>query len=215
MSIFRWRWARFVAITAFATALGVGIFGARQPILRTAGWALVVDDPVGPVDIIVVAASADGAGVLEAADLVHSGIAARVAVFGDPPSSVDREFLRRGIPYEDEAARLTRQLRALGVTTIEQIPRAGGTQAEGLVLPGWCDEHQFRSILVVSSRDHSRRLHRVLHRSMKGHRTKITIRPSRYSPFDPDRWWETRDGIRTEIIELQKLLLDVVRHPIS
>jgi hypothetical protein len=32
------------------------------------------------------------------------------------------------------------------------------------------------------------------------------------SSFDPDRWWESRDGVKTEIVELQKLLLDVVLH---
>jgi hypothetical protein len=32
---------------------------------------------------------------------------------------------------------------------------------------------------------------------------------------DPDRWWKTRGGVRTEIIELQKLLLDFTLHPIS
>jgi hypothetical protein len=38
---------------------------------------------------------------------------------------------------------------------------------------------------------------------------------ARYSDFDPDRWWGSRGGIRIEIEELEKLLLDVVRHPIS
>ena len=50
---------------------------------------------------------------------------------------------------------------------------------------------------------------------MKGHPTRVTVRPARYSIFDPDRWWETRAGVRTEIIELQKLVLDVVLHPMS
>jgi hypothetical protein len=50
---------------------------------------------------------------------------------------------------------------------------------------------------------------------MKGHPTRVTVQPARYSNFDPDRWWETRGGVRTEIIELQKLLRDVVLHPIS
>src|SRR5215475_688569 len=35
--------------------------------------------------------------------------------------------------------------------------------------------------------------------------TRVTVHPSRYSSFDPDGWWETRSGIRTEIVELQKL----------
>ncbi len=209
------RWLRILGLVVLVGAVVIGVRGIREPILRAAGWALVVEEPVGPADIIVVGVDADGAGVLEAADLVQSGIASRVAVFADPPDQVDREFLRRGIPYEDRAAQSTRQLRALGVTAIAEIPRASGTEAEARVLSNWCDEHRFRSIVFVSTRDHSRRLRRVLQRSLKGHQTRITVRPARYSPFDPDRWWETRSGVRTEVIEFQKLLLDLIRHPIG
>jgi hypothetical protein len=125
-------------------------------------------------------------------------------------------FIRRGIPYENAKARSVRYLRLLGVTAIEQIPRAvAGTEDMGEVLPDWCDRHQFRSIVVVSKPDHSRRVYRVLHRAMRDHQTRVRIRVTRYSGFDPDRWWETRSGIRTEIIELQKLLFDLIRHPLS
>ena len=33
---------------------------------------------------------------------------------------------------------------------------------------------------------------------MKGHPTRVTVRSARYSSFDPDRWWETRAGVRTK-----------------
>ncbi len=39
--------------------------------------------------------------------------------------------------------------------------------------------------------------------------------PGGRSSFDPDQRWETRDGIRTEIIERQKLSLDVMCYPLS
>jgi len=215
----RWRrWLWILAILVLASAVAAGVPSIRGRILRSAGWALVLHDkPIESADIIVVSTGADGAGTLEAADLVHSGVATRVAVFADPPSDVvDFEFIRRGIPYEDAAARSTRQLRSLGVETIEQIPRAvAGSEDEGQVLPEWCDQHGFRSIVVVTTSDHSRRLWRILHRSMKGHRTSVAIWPARYSTFEPDRWWETHDGIRTEVAEFEKLLLDVARHPIS
>jgi hypothetical protein len=212
----RLRWTRVLAVVLLVGAVIVGAPPTRESLLRAAGWVLLVNEPVEPADIIVVATDADGPGVLEAADLVRRGIATRVAVFADPPGRVDREFIRRGVPYEDEAARLTRQLRSLGVMAIEQIPRAdAGTQGEGDVLPGWCDQHQFRSVVVVTTADHSRRLRRVLRRAMRGHPTRVTVRPAPYSEFDPDRWWESRGGIRTEIIELQKLLLDIARHPLS
>src|SRR5262245_56557628 len=213
----RWpRWARGVVVATLLTAIIVGVPAVREPILLAVGWALVVKEPIAPADTIVIALDAGGAGVLEAADLVQSGIATRVAVFADPPSGVDHEFIRRGLPYEDEAARQIRQLGMLGVRDIVQIPRtAAGTHGEGQVLPVWCDQHQIGSIVIVTTTDHSRRLRRVLDRSMKGHATSVAIQPSRYSNFDPDRWWETRSGMRTAIIELQKLLLDIVVQPWS
>jgi hypothetical protein len=131
----------------------------------------------------------------------------------DPPSGEDYEFIHRGLPYEDAGARQIRQLRSLGVTDVGQISRIDGTEDEGRVLPRWCDEHHLQSIVVVATKDHSRRLQRVLDRVMKGHPTHVTVHAARYSSFDPDRWWETRGGVRTEIIELQKLLLDVMLHP--
>jgi uncharacterized SAM-binding protein YcdF (DUF218 family) len=216
MSSRRPRWAWILVVVALAAAAIVAVPSIREPVLRTAGWALVVNEPVAPADIIVISPDSGGAGALEAADLVQSGIATRVAVFADPPSGEDHEFIRRGLPYEDGAARQIRQLSWLGVTDVVQIPRTDvGTEGEAQVLPPWCDQHQFRSIVLVAARDHSRRLRRVLDRAMKGHPTRVTVRPARYSNFDPDRWWETRDGVRTEIIELQKLVLDVVLHPMS
>jgi hypothetical protein len=214
--IFRWpRWAQTLLVFAFAAFAIVAICSFREPILQAAGWALVFNEPVAPADVIVLTIDSGGAGALEAVDLVHSGISKRVAVFNDPPSGEDYEFIRRGLPYEDEGAREIRQLKSLGVTDVVQISRADGTESEGQVLPLWCDEQHLRSIVVVATKDHSRRLRRVLDRLMKGYTTRVTVQAARYSSFDPDLWWETRTGIRTEVIELQKLLLDVLLHPMS
>jgi hypothetical protein len=210
------RWALILLVCVLGGAAIFGVRAIRTPILRAAGWALVVDEPLEPADIIVVAVDADGPGVLEAADLVRSGIAARVAVFAEPPDDADHELIRRGLTHEDAASRSVRQLESLGIAAVDRVPRAvEGTEDEGRVLPGWCDQHQFLSVVMVGASDHTRRLRRVLHRSMEGHRTRVTVRSAHYSRFDPDRWWQTRGGIRTEIEELEKLFLDLVRHPIS
>jgi len=218
MSYRRPRWASIlVVVVTLAAAAIVAVPSIRESVLRAAGWALVVhEQPIAPADVIVVSLASGGAGALEAADLVQGGIATRVAVFTDPPSGEDHEFIRRGLPYEDASARQIRQLRWLGVTDVMQIPGAeAGTEGESQVLPPWCDHHQFRSIVFVAARDHSRRWRRVLNRVMKGHPTRVMVQPARYSIFDPDRWWETRDGVRSEIVELQKLVLEVVLHPLS
>jgi uncharacterized SAM-binding protein YcdF (DUF218 family) len=203
-----------VAVVVAAAAV-IAIPSVREPLLRAAGRALVVYDAIAPADVIVVSLDSGGAGALEAADLVKGGVATRVAVFADPPSGEDLEFIRRGLPYEDASARQMRQLKSLGVTDIMQISRTeSGSESEALVLPQWCDQHQLHSIVFVTTRDHARRLRRVLDRAMRGHATRIAVQPSPYASFDQNRWWETRDGIRTEIVELQKLLLDVVLHPL-
>jgi len=212
------RWPRWGSMLLLVLALVAGAIVAvpavREPVLRAAGWALVVNEPLGVADIIVISLDSGGAGALEAADLVKSGIATRVAVFTDPPSGEDLEFIRRGLPYEDESAKQIRQLGWLGVTDVVEIPRTeAGTEGEGQVLPPWCDHHELRSIVFVVGRDHSRRIRRILSRIMKGHPTRVIVQPARYSSFDPDRWWETRSGIRTEIVELQKLALDIILHP--
>lgn len=202
---------------ALATLLALAVVPAsRRAILQAAGRILVAEDAIGPADVIVLA-SDGGAGMLEVADLVQDGVAPRVAVFAHLADEVvDREFRRRGIVYEDAAARSVRQLKALGMEAIDIIPtRVGGTEDQGRVLPPWCDQQRFRSVLVVADRDHSRRLRRVLRRSMRGHTARVAVRASRYSEFDPDRWWETRGGLRTGILEFAKLFLDGVRHPFS
>jgi hypothetical protein len=211
----RWYW--FISAALLLSILAVWVPESRRYILRSAGRLIVVDQPsVKSADIIVVAIDADAAGTLEAADLVHRGVSNRVAVFDDPPSSVDREFLRRGLPYEDRAATSTRQLRSLGVQNVGQIPRStSGTEQEGEILPSWCETYRYHSVVLVTSSDHSRRLSRILRRSLRTHQISITIQNSTYSEFNLDTWWKSRAGVRAGIIELEKLLVDVVRHPFS
>jgi uncharacterized SAM-binding protein YcdF (DUF218 family) len=214
---FAWSmWATILAALTVAAFLIDDIRLLREPVLRAAGWALVINnEPVTHADFIVLTIDSGGAGALEAADLVQAGVSKQVAVFRDSPGTEDFEFIRRGLPYEDEGARQIRQLRALGVTDIVQVSRVDGTGTEGQVLAQWTDEQHLKSIVVVATKDHSRRLRRVLGRAMKGNPTHFTVWAAHYSEFDPDRWWETRDGARTEIIELQKLLLDALLHPWS
>ena len=211
MRMSHWRRYRVAVLLAFLTLVAVGVPAIRRSILRAAGGALVVNEPVSSADIIVISGEADGAGELEATDLIHRGVATRVAIFAYAPDEVQSEFIHRGASYEDSAARSVRRLKALGVENIVQIPGyAKGTENEGPILARWCDEQRFRSIVVLGVPDHTRRLRRVLRRHLKGHQTVVIVCSARHAVFDPDRWWESRDGIRTEIGEFEKLLLDIM-----
>jgi len=213
-------WRRAGVWLALLLVLAIALIGAipdvRHFALRSAGWALVASDSEEPADIIVIAVDAGAAGVLEATDLVHRGIASRVAVFAEPPDPLATEFAKRGLSPTNLVPWSVRVLNALGITQIEviaQIPN--GTEEEGKILPAWCDQKGFGTIIFVSTSDHSRRTRRVLQRSMSGHHTRVLVRYSSYSRFQPDAWWMTRNGIRTEFVEGEKLLYDVLRHPFS
>jgi hypothetical protein len=214
---FGWSWpATILAALALAAIATAAIRPLRESVLRAAGWALVVNsEPVAPADIIVLTLDSGAAGALEAADLVQSGVSKRVAVFDEPLNREHTEFTRRGLAYEDAGARQVRELMTLGVTEVVHISKVSGTGDEGQMLPQWSDDQHVRSMVVVAAKDHSRRMQRVLDRSMRGHPTEVTVRAARFTGFDPDQWWKTRGGVRTEIVELQKLLLDLALHPVS
>src|ERR1700742_4045717 len=92
------RWAPILVVVALAAFAIFAFRSLREPVLRAAGWALVVNEPVASADVIVLSLDSGGAGALEAADLVQSGISKRVAVFMAPPGGADQEFIRRGLP---------------------------------------------------------------------------------------------------------------------
>jgi hypothetical protein len=118
-------------------------------------WALVFNALMSwsrPPTSSSVSLASCAAGVIEAADLVQSGIVTRAAVFTYPPTLEEHEFIRGGLPYESASATQTRRLNWLGVTEVMQIPGAEiGTEGEGQVLPSRSDQHQF-SLHCVRSR---------------------------------------------------------------
>lgn len=204
-------------VTALLVLLALAIVSAyftRRPILRFIGWQLVDRDQVSPADVVIVAIDSGSAGVLEAADLVRAGIAPKVAVFSDPPNPADEEFLRRGVPYYDRAEWSAKQLVQLGAGEPIRISRAvSGTEEEGPALRAWCETNGIRSLIVVTLPDHSRRVRRVLRRSLDRSPIKVMVQPAGRAEFDPNDWWQSRTGTRTGVVELQKLALDLVRHP--
>jgi hypothetical protein len=209
-------WTGVLVAAMLAGALVTAVPSARRAWLTAIGHALVLDQPISAADVIVLSLGAGPPGVLEAADLVHQGVSGAVAVFAEPPTRAELELLKRGVPYQDSAAQSLRHLASLGVSNIVRIPTSvTGTGAEASVLLPWLTQHGYRSALVITTSDHSRRAQRVLNRASNGGSIRVSVRPSRYSNFDPDAWWHDRSGTRTALIELQKLLLDIVSHPFS
>jgi len=196
-----------IAITAISVCCYV-------PVLRAAGRALIVNEAVSRSDVVAVPQWTGAPGVLEAADLIREGLAPRVAVLEDRPTAAQLELKRRGLP--DYSLTLVNLLKSLNVSQIDQVVGSGnGTTFDSRLLAEWCAENQVRSVIVVTTPEHSKRLQRLLRRSLKSGSTTTTVRVSRYSDFDADHWWQSRQGVRDSLQEIPKLLLDVLLHPFS
>jgi len=208
----RWTLILLSALT-LAAVIVASAPGLRHSLLRSAGWALVAQDPPAKADIIVISTDAMGAGILEAADLLNAGFASRVAIFDRPVTRMSREFARRGVQPLDLKSVSIQLLRGLGITDVTVIPAVVGTVDEGKVLQQWCAANSIHSILFVSVRDHSRRTRRVLNRALSPRGVGVIVRYARFSEFDPDSWWQSRGGQRVQAIESEKLLVDFLRHP--
>ena len=207
---------RWLLATAALLALLIGVPGIRDRALRAAGWALVAEDPLARADVIAIASDSYGSGVLEAADLFHAQIAPRVLVFSLPVSPVAREFARRGVQNPDSASQQLERLHALGVVSAERLtPPVAGTHDEARVLASWCHVEHCRIVVFVSTPDHSRRTRRILRRVFKADAVRVIVRYPPYSEFDPNSWWRSRSGTRTEIVELEKLLVELLGHPLG
>ena len=178
------------------------------------GQLLVAADPLAPADVIVISVDGGAAEVLEAADLVKGGFAPRVAVLAGPQDPVALEFARRGLAYADRNQVSLQTLHALGVAQAEMVePRVDGSNQESDLVPSWCQRHGFRRAILVVTPDHSSRVRRLLARTAAGRPVALQVRYSRYSSFRADNWWQSREGLRMELVGLQKLLVDVLNHP--
>lgn len=210
-----WRTVRIVALALLALCVPAALFG--EPLLRAAGEWLVVRDPAAPASAIAITLDSGAAGALEAADLVRRGLAAQVIVFAEPVRPAAREFERRGVAHEDLAQRQVRQLAQLGVDRTVRLPSLGsaGTHAEAASLAQWCREEGIGSVIVVTTADHSRRMRRIMQRTLAPIGVQVSVQPARFSDFDATAWWRTTDGRRIVVVEWQKLTLDWLAHPLS
>ncbi len=189
----------------------------RDGLLIKVGQALIHHDELQQAEAIVIAVDGTAPEVLEAVDLVRAGYAPRVWVLAGPPDELGLEFARRGLPYADKSTVAVSTLNALGVMNAEIAPyRVDGTNSEIDLLPGWLAEKQYKKIIFVVVADHSGRVRRMLDRALTAKKTSLTIlvRYSKFAQYKAEDWWRARGGIRTVIVEYQKLLLDVLQHPI-
>lgn len=193
-------------MTRLLLLLGAG--AVCLALVASAGRWLVVRDPVpAHADAIVVMAGGIGDRSIEAADLYRAGVAPKVVITRERVDGGTVRLRARGIRLP-ESHDLTRMaLERLGVPAgaiVDLRRRNRSTDSEARTIARWACGHHVRTLVVVTSRAHSRRARMILARAL-GPGIQLSMQPSRHDTFAAARWWRVRHAAKTVLSEYQKL----------
>jgi len=179
---------KFLFLCCFVAFLIV-VYLARHPLLRVAGGGLVTNESPRASDVIVILGddnyNADRA--VRAAELLRAGWAPRVVASG--------RYLR---PYASIADLEQHDLRDRGVPAsaiVHFAHRATDTREECAALSQLFAERGWKQVMIVTSNYHTRRAEYICSRLLpRGTDLRVIAAPD--SEYQPDSWWESRQGVK-------------------
>jgi uncharacterized SAM-binding protein YcdF (DUF218 family) len=177
-------------------------------LLPRAGAWLVVADRLEKSDAIVVLGGTMYERPLEAIELLNDGWAPRIYLFREIADWGEVELLKRGVPYTRSVDVQIDAMVRLGVPrdAIRVLDQANSTAEESTHVLGLVTREKYSRVIVVTSKQHTRRARLVMRRRLDGTGEEVIVRPSRYDLSPVDRWWSNRSTLRFTVFEAQRLL---------
>lgn len=187
----RSRAARWLVPLAILLVLG----GVAAVFLGVGRW-LVVEDPLVHSDAIVVLSGRLPERALEAARLYKAGYADEVWI--SPPPSPAEELKAMHISFVGEDFYNEKVLIVMGVPpdSIRVLDQPDvNTEAEVRQIAGTLRSSQLHSVIIVTSKPHTRRV-RAIWRKLVGSEPRMIVRYPYDDAYDGAHWWRhTRDGL--------------------
>jgi len=174
-----------------------------------AGNYLIIDDPLQPSDAILVLAGAHAERWLEAVDLYRERIAPQIVLSPGIIEPAEVRVRAMGIRFPAEAELAAEAMVQLGVprSAITILPASVDNTADEAALTralalarGWS------SLIVVTSKYHTRRTRYAFARAFRNTPVRVRIRGSRHDAPSPSDWWKHRADLRYVVSEIQKLV---------
>lgn len=184
--------------------LGMTLLVFRTSLLRGFGGYLIQEDELQRVEcIFVLGGNSEDRGIY-AAQLYHQGYTDKLVAIGENIPSVlaildtnltegeltKAVFIKEGVPAED----------------IDLINHSTSTFEEIEYISSYCSDHKLKTIGIVSSRFHTRRIHKTFKKAFNGEHTEYFIFGAPSSQYDEALWWHTEEGMIMVNNEYMKLL---------
>jgi uncharacterized SAM-binding protein YcdF (DUF218 family) len=198
----------FLIIVAIAL---IQLIAYRQRILIAIGTYLVYEQFPQQADVIAIPANWEDTIVRArgGADLYTKGLAKVVFVPRMEAMEGLEETRRRGIYVPENRDLLIIILEGFGVplaaieTSAQEVT---DTWEEAQEVSNLVEQKGYTSVLLVTSKYHSRRAYLIFKDALKGKASVISV-PSPYDPSDPEQWWKRNTDCQRVISEYQKMLV--------
>jgi len=176
-------------------------------VLRGLGTFLVYEDPLENADGIMILGGTMYERQLEAVDLYKGGWAPRLFVLREVSDWGEVELRNRGIEYLSVDDAQVDVMERLGVPRdrITILDRANSTAQEAVILRDVAQREKLAKVIIVTSKQHTRRARLVINRRMQEIGVTVIVRASRYDRANVDRWWTERSTLRFTLFETQRL----------
>jgi uncharacterized SAM-binding protein YcdF (DUF218 family) len=175
--------------------------------LRGLGSFLVHEDPLEKADGIMILGGTMYERQLEAVDLYKDGWAPRLFLLREVSDWGEVELRNRGVKYLSVVDAQVDVMERLGVPRdrITILDRANSTAQEAGILRDVAEREKLAKVIIVTSKQHTRRARLVINRRMREIGVKVIVRASRYDRANVDRWWSERATLRFTLFEMQRL----------
>jgi uncharacterized SAM-binding protein YcdF (DUF218 family) len=174
---------------------------------RLGAW-LVVADPLEKADAIVVLGGTMYERPMEAVELYKEGWAPRIYLVRQIADWGEAFLVERNFQYTREVDLQIEVMGRLGVPreVIGILAQANSTAEEADHVLALVTREKFSRVIVVTSKQHTRRARLVMNRKVNPAGAAVIVRASRFDRSDVDRWWTNRSTLRFTLFEIQRLL---------
>ncbi len=183
-------------------------FLLRNRYLPYAGNFLVVEDNLEKADAIFVFGGSIPNRIIEAVDIYKKGYAPLIIISKYQKPEGYKYLEEKGITYP-EGHDINKSIAlSLGIpenSIMITNYRAASTFEELILLKNFCLEKNYKKIILVSTKSHTKRISKIF-LDIAGDKIKGIVRYTGYDSYNPDKWWNDRHSLRQTMFEYQKLL---------
>ena len=187
---------------------------SHQYVLKKIGSFLIYEQNPEKTDIIVVLNGRDTERSLAAVDLYKGGYANLIILAQGSKQPGCDEFWKRVSKNFNGKIFFQRAIEAMGIpeNSFKLIgDGVSSTYDEAKATRRFMRQNGYKSILLVTSKWHSKRAYLTFKSALKNDGIKVIVHPSKYDTFNPDAWWKNENDTEEVFGEYVRLAYYILR----